>query len=417
MIHILLGASPSGSLKMVLRDLDVEKKERVISFWETFSVGPIWRLHEDIGKEARFNWKKNNLTDAYNEFHEYEQNFQKTVNEITAIPEGSPIMIWISDNAHEQTGMLFVLYLLKNKNNDIFLINTTKVYGELFKKRKEKYTVLDTGEIPPEKLRFIYEQSKNEPPLSQHERENFEKEWLALANTREYTVLDTGEIPPEKLRFIYEQSKNEPPLSQHERENFEKEWLALANTREYTVLDTGEIPPEKLRFIYEQSKNEPPLSQHERENFEKEWLALANTREYTVLDTGEIPPEKLRFIYEQSKNEPPLSQHERENFEKEWLALANTREVLRIWQNRTIHSVSEDYYDLFIINRAKKLHNEMKTKDFIKSVRLIGEVLGHLDQYVGDEFLEYRLRKLIEKRAFEMEGSLEAMAFYSVKLR
>ncbi|KZM57199.1 MAG: DUF1835 domain-containing protein [Bacillaceae bacterium] len=276
MIHILLGASPSGSLKMVLRDLDVEKKERVISFWETFSVGPIWRLHEDIGKEARFHWIKNNLTDAYNEFHEYEQNFQKTVNEITAIPEGSPIMIWISDNAHEQTGLRFVLYLLKNKNNDIFLINTTKVYGELFKKRKEKYTVLDTGEIPPEKLRFIYEQSKNEPPLSQHERENFEKEWLALANTRE---------------------------------------------------------------------------------------------------------------------------------------------VLRIWQNGTIHSVSEDYYDLFIINRAKKLHNEMKTKDFIKSVRLIGEVLGHLDQYVGDEFLEYRLRKLIEKRAFEMEGSLEAMAFYSVKLR
>lgn len=254
----------------------MEKKERVISFWETFSVGPIWRLHEDIGKEARFNWKKNNLTDAYNEFHEYEQNFQKTVNEITAIPEGSPIMIWISDNAHEQTGLRFVLYLLKNKNNDIFLINTTKVYGELFKKRKEKYTVLDTGEIPPEKLRFIYEQSKNEPPLSQHERENFEKEWLALANTRE---------------------------------------------------------------------------------------------------------------------------------------------VLRIWQNGTIHSVSEDYYDLFIINRAKKLYNEMKTKDFIKSVRLIGEVLGHLDQYVGDEFLEYRLRKLIEKRAFEMEGSLEAMAFYSVKLR
>ena len=47
----------------------------------------------------------------------------------------------------------------------------------------------------------------------------------------------------------------------------------------------------------------------------------------------------------------------------------------------------------------------------MKSARLIGEVLGYLDQYVGDEFLENRLRKLIEKGVFEMEGSLKAMRF------
>ncbi|WP_420491750.1 DUF3658 domain-containing protein, partial [Neobacillus drentensis] len=36
--------------------------------------------------------------------------------------------------------------------------------------------------------------------------------------------------------------------------------------------------------------------------------------------------------------------------------------------------------------------------------------------YVGDDFLEYRLRKLIEKGTFEYKGSLEAMRSYSVKL-
>lgn len=49
-------------------------------------------------------------------------------------------------------------------------------------------------------------------------------------------------------------------------------------------------------------------------------------------------------------------------------------------------------------------------------MRIIGEVYGRIEQYVGDDFLEYRLRKLIEKGAFEYEGSLEAMRSYSIKL-
>ena len=69
-----------------------------------------------------------------------------------------------------------------------------------------------------------------------------------------------------------------------------------------------------------------------------------------------------------------------------------------------------------IIKRAKNLHGKKKSNKFMKSARVIGEVLGHLDQYVGDSFLEYRLKKLIEKGIFESEGSLEAMRFYSVRL-
>lgn len=53
----------------------------------------------------------------------------------------------------------------------------------------------------------------------------------------------------------------------------------------------------------------------------------------------------------------------------------------------------------------------------MKSARLIGEVIGHLDQYMGDAFFEYRLRKLIEKGVFEMEGNLKAMRYYSVRLK
>ena len=48
--------------------------------------------------------------------------------------------------------------------------------------------------------------------------------------------------------------------------------------------------------------------------------------------------------------------------------------------------------------------------------RLVGELYGHIFQYIGDSFLEYRVRKLIEKGTFIYEESLEAMRNYKIKL-
>ncbi|MFB6468209.1 DUF3658 domain-containing protein [Cytobacillus sp. Hz8] len=102
------------------------------------------------------------------------------------------------------------------------------------------------------------------------------------------------------------------------------------------------------------------------------------------------------------------------------MALADTKETLRIWKNGRIQNVREDYYDQYMINMAKKFQIEReRAKEpelFMKSARLIGEVIGHLDQYLGDEFFQYRLRKLIDKDVFEMEGNLKAMRFNSVRL-
>jgi len=53
----------------------------------------------------------------------------------------------------------------------------------------------------------------------------------------------------------------------------------------------------------------------------------------------------------------------------------------------------------------------------MKSARLIGEVIGYLDQYISDEYFEYRVRHLITNGIFEIEGVPRAMRFYSVKLK
>lgn len=52
MIHILFGISAAESLKVALKNLGLHKEEKVISFWEMFSVGPVWHLHDEIGQQG-----------------------------------------------------------------------------------------------------------------------------------------------------------------------------------------------------------------------------------------------------------------------------------------------------------------------------------------------------------------------------
>ena len=114
---------------------------------------------------------------------------------------------------------------------------------------------------------------------------------------------------------------------------------------------------------------------------------------------------------------PPLNHELRKKFEEEWQALASTQEVLRIWQSKEIKSVDEAYYDDYIIGKAKELLNGRKNNEFMKSARLIGEVFGHLDQYIGDAYIEYRVKQLIMNGMFEIKGVPKAMRFYSLRLR
>lgn len=278
-VHILFGLSGAGSLKMALKEIGVYQVEKVISFWDIFSIGPIERLHESDGQEARFQWMKNVMNDEDDDFQDYQQGFYNTVNQINSVPDNVPITLWVADNTHEQTGLRYVLYLLRNKTNEIKVINATKAHAEHF---------------------------------------------------------------------------NRPDI-------------------QYTVLQTGEMFPEQLQVIYE--KGQPKF----------------------------------------------LSKYERKELETEWMALADTKETLRIWRNGKIRNVKEDYYDQYMINMAKKLQikreQAKEPEPFMKSARLIGEVIGHLDQYIGDAFFEYRLRELIEKGVFEMEGNLKAMRYYSVRLK
>lgn len=206
----------------------------------------------------------------------YEKSFKQTILNIEQIPSHHPIVIWAGENAHEQTGLRFVLYLLKEKINDIVIINTNEAY---------------------------------------------------------------------------------------------------------------------------------------KTHFERPEI------DFTPRNMGELSSEQLKQIYENKKNGHTLTQTERKAFEQQWEQLCEDKEVLRIWESNKIISVPETFYDEYIINTVKKFHKKKKSIEFIKSARIIGEVIGHLNQYVGDQFIEYRVRRLIVDGIFDMEGVPKAMRYYSIKIR
>lgn len=274
--HIVFGVSPSDSLKNALKQLALNQQEQIIALHDLFSIGPIWKLHDQHGANHRYEWLRTHINIDDEVLFNYDESFKQTILTIRQIPSHHPIKIWVGENAHEQTGLRFVLYLLKEKTNDIFMIPTNKAYKTLFAR---------------------------------------------------------------------------------------------------------------------------------------------NEIDFTPLHMGELSSEQLKQIYKNEKNGPALTPTERIVFEQQWAQLCKDKEVLRIWDNNKILNVTENYFDEFIINTVKKSHQKKKNNDFIKSARIIGEVIGHLNQYVGDQFIEYRVRRLIVDGIFDMEGVPKAMRYYSIKIR
>ena len=90
---------------------------------------------------------------------------------------------------------------------------------------------------------------------------------------------------------------------------------------------------------------------------------------------------------------------------------------MRSWKHGELWHSDIERDDNFIIQCAKKLNKEQDTDGYMKAARLIGEVIGHIQQYTGDQWIEYRLRDLISKEVFAYRGDLSAMRLYEVKLK
>jgi hypothetical protein len=188
-VHIISSESVAGSLRVGL-----ERPKVVIGFPDSFSIGPLWKLDEKAGQRFRNEWLYEHINDEQDDY-EYENKFANTLREIEDIPGQVPIYIWYGNNADEQTGLRFLLFLLRNKTNDVFLMNSTELHERYITPKVTDQNSSHTGHIESKELRLLFEKGKRNPPISQQERMKLQEEWNSLAQTKEVLRLwINGEI-------------------------------------------------------------------------------------------------------------------------------------------------------------------------------------------------------------------------------
>ena len=107
-VHIVSSESAAGSVRVALAP-----PKHVIGFPDGFSIGPLWKLEEKRGQTFRNNWLFENINDGQEDV--YQNKFTNTLREIEDISNHVPIYIWYGNNADEQCGLRFFLYLLRDK--------------------------------------------------------------------------------------------------------------------------------------------------------------------------------------------------------------------------------------------------------------------------------------------------------------
>ena len=182
--HLVCGDSPAGSLKVALKESDLIQQENIINMSDLFSIGPIWNLHTSEGINNRYNWLRTRISMDDEVLFTYEDNFKQNLLALEQIPSHHKIIIWTGENAHEQTSLRFILYVLKEKTNDIVLININEAYKMHLDRPEIEFTPRHMGEISAKQLKQMYENKDNGHVLTQSERKAFEQQWLQLCNEK-----------------------------------------------------------------------------------------------------------------------------------------------------------------------------------------------------------------------------------------
>lgn len=181
-IHIVFGDSVAGSLKLAIKQLGLADSNKVITLNESFSIGPIWQLHTEEGWHKRKEWFRNHINVGYDEsYFDMEDEASSHQSLLAQIPEQASIVIWCGNNAHEQTGLRYALYLLRHHLNGIYVFNAEEACSRRYNTPETFINYLQLGEVPVDKLKAVIGEAEENGQTTGDIRQQLEKEWLALA--------------------------------------------------------------------------------------------------------------------------------------------------------------------------------------------------------------------------------------------
>ncbi|MGE7688612.1 DUF1835 domain-containing protein [Lysinibacillus sp. NPDC097214] len=129
-----------------------------------------------------------------------------------------------------------------------------------------------------------------------------------------------------------------------------------------------------------------------------------------IHQTGELASDLLMKLRSEAKR---FTIEECQQLAKEWEELKQNPSTLRVWQDGIVH-VAEDALDPIIMECAERAHAELN-EEWLIPMRIIGETIGVMDDYLSEEFVGKRLMALAHQGLFEIGGETTDMYSYQVK--
>lgn len=174
-IHLVSSESAAGSLKVGL-----PKPNTVIAIPDNLAIGPLGKLDERAEQKIREEWLFDHINDEQEE-GDYVIKFSNMLRQIEDIVDSVPIYLWYGNNAAEQIGIRFMVYLLREKKNNIYLIAV------------ENSTISYTAHLDSRQVKNLFVQNKGVFPLSLNERSTYMEEWFKLVDSKEVLHIWNGE--------------------------------------------------------------------------------------------------------------------------------------------------------------------------------------------------------------------------------
>lgn len=117
-----------------------------------------------------------------------------------------------------------------------------------------------------------------------------------------------------------------------------------------------------------------------------------------VRSAGEIVPQELGNYMSKAEK---LGSEEYKNLIKQWERLVKENSILRTYKNNKIHSVNEDYFDKDIL--------EFCNREYNKVLRIMGNVLVNSESRITEEYILWRIKKLVKSGKLKLKGDFVVM--------
>lgn len=163
--HLIVSESDAGTLRAAL-----ERPDTVIPVPGYFGFGPLWKLLQTKGLAYRNEWLYDHINLGM-EIDEYEQRLINSLRQLKDLPADVPVYIWHGANAEEQTMLRFLIYFLKDRKNEIILVDTS-LNGHF-----------STGKLSLEEMQALFTQQNNRP-INTEEQLLLLQEWEDLSESK-----------------------------------------------------------------------------------------------------------------------------------------------------------------------------------------------------------------------------------------